>query len=435
LRDPIDRITALVKDGQPVAPLLYIRAVDDPESHMACAGNFVRAAIPVMPQPLAARPVGGARRIRIAYLSPDFRIHPIGYLVPELLERHDRAYFEVMAVSYGPNDGSDIRARLVRSVDQFHDVVAKSDREIAQLVHELEVDIAVDLAGHTEHARPRVLALRPAPIQVGYLGHCGTVGAPFIDYIIADGIALPRDQQRHFCEQIVHLPDCFLVNDSTQEMSAGASSRGGAGLPDDGFVFCCFNKSYKITPEVFDVWMRLLRQVDGSVLWLTKNNDLATENLRARATRRGVDPGRVIFAPSVPRRADHLARQRLADLFLDTLPYNAQTTACDALFAGLPVLTCRGKAFGGRVAASLLHAAGLPELAVSTLDEYEALALELATDERRMQAIRRKLADNRATCPLFDADRFRRHIEAAYTMMWDIWRRGEKPRGFSVDSV
>ena len=254
-----------------------------------------------------------------------------------------------------------------------------------------------------------------------------------MDYILADETVLPFDQQRFFTETIVHLPGCYHANDTTRRIAPQTPTRSALGLPDRGLTFCCFNQSYKIAAPMFDVWMRLLARVQGSVLWLSDMSDLAQSNLRREAAARGIDPDRLIFAPRMDDSADHLARHRAADLFLDTLPYNAHSTTCDALWAGLPVVTCTGDFFAGRVAASMLKAAGLPELVTNNLADYEALALELANDPALLASIRRKLADNRATCRLFDSDRFRRHIEAAYATMWDIYRRGERPRAFRVE--
>jgi predicted O-linked N-acetylglucosamine transferase (SPINDLY family) len=339
-----------------------------------------------------------------------------------------------LGISYGPDDGSEIRARLVKAFDQFHDVVLRGDREVAQLLLDLDVDIAVDLKGHTEQARPAILAYRPAPIQVSYLGYTATMGVDFIDYILADRVALPFDQQQHYSEKIVHLPDSYWVNDSKRSVAEEVPLRGLAGLPQDGFVFCCLNNSYKLTPQFFDVWMRLLRQVEGSVLWLLGTSEAATRNLCNEASARGVDPSRLVFAPKTEI-SKHLARHRLADLFLDNLPVNAHTAASDALWVGLPVLTCMGESFVGRVAASLLGAVGLPELVTRSLDEYEALALKLATDPALIASIRQKLDGNRKTYPLFSTDRLRRDIERAYATMWDIARRGEPPRSFAVDAI
>jgi predicted O-linked N-acetylglucosamine transferase (SPINDLY family) len=428
LEEPRQKILAAVDAGAPVDPLLILRLSDDPARQLRCARSIAPRAAPA-PRP-AARP--RPPRLRIAYLSPDFRIHPLAYLIAELLERHDRNHFEVIGVSLGPPDASEIRARIARGVDQFHDMHARPDQDIVALLRRLDIDIAVDLAGYTQHSRPGVLAQRPAPIQASWLGYCGTSGGEFIDYLVADRIVVPPAQQRFFSEKLVFLPDSFMVADATQPVSDATPHRRDCALPDDGFVFCCFNKSYKITPPVFDAWMRLLGAVEGSVLWLSDNLGERNDHLRRHAEARAVDPARLVFAPNVAARADHFARHRLADLFLDTLPYNAHTTACDALFAGLPVLTVMGPSFVGRVAASMLHALGLDELVTQNLAQYEAQALELARDAGRARALRAKLAAHRRTKPLFDTDRFRRSIERAYEEMFDIRRRGEPPRSFDV---
>jgi protein O-GlcNAc transferase len=328
-----------------------------------------------------------------------------------------------------------MRKRLVAAFDRFYDVRTKSDGEVAKLLHDLQVDIAIDLMGHTRDSRPGILASRPAPIQASYLGFPGTTGAQFIDYIIADETVALFELQPFYTERIVHLPDSYLVNETKRNIVEASPSRQQAGLPENGFVFCCFNNNWKITPDLFGIWMRLLHEVEGSVLWLARGNERAQRNLRKEAQARGIDPLRLVFAGRVPLYDDHLARHRLADLFLDTLPYNAHTTASDALWTGLPVLTCKGSAFAGRVAASLLCAVGLPELVTHCLEDYEALALNLATDPLHLQSIRRKLEVNRLTYPLFDTDRSRRHIEAAYTAMWETWQRGEPPASFAVEQL
>jgi predicted O-linked N-acetylglucosamine transferase (SPINDLY family) len=315
------------------------------------------------------------------------------------------------------------------------DVLRLSDAGAAGSLRDLEVDIAIDLQGHTTGSRPGILAHRPAPVQAAYLGYPGTSSAEFIDYVIADAFVVPAEQERFFSEQVVHLPDCFQVNDHQRASPASAPTRAAEGLPADGFVFCCFNNTYKLNPWMYDVWMRLLREVPGSVLWLREESKTAAQNLGNEARARSVDPARVIFARRLPAFADHLARHRLADLFLDTLPYNAHTTASDALAAGLPLLTCAGSAYAGRVAGSLLRTIGLPELITGSLQDYEALALKLARDRRLLADLRARLERNLATSPLFDTDRFRRHIEAAYTTMWEISQRGEKPQAFAVEPI
>ena len=310
----------------------------------------------------------------------------------------------------------------------------KSDREVAKFLNDHQVDIAVDLAGYTRDCRPGIFAHRPAPIQVNYMG-LGTMGADFIDYIIADAIVLPVEQQAYYTEKVVYLPDCYMANDTKRIIAGHTATRQEMGLPEHAFVFCCFTNNWKITPEVFDVWLRLLHQVEGSVLWLLGDNDGAVRNLRKEAQRGGIDPSRLVLAGWLANAAEHLARYRLADLFLDTLPYNANTTASEALWVGLPLLTRKGEAFAGRIAASLLHAAGISELITSNLEEYQAFALKLARDQALLAEIKAKLFDHRHTYPLFDTVRFSRHIEAAYTTMWETWQRGEAPRSFSVEPI
>ncbi|MGD0720041.1 MAG: tetratricopeptide repeat protein [Roseiarcus sp.] len=425
-------MAAQVAQGRAIiAPFTLLGYAGEPALQLRCARNYVAQMIPSPPLPLWT---GGSRRggrLRVAYLSADFRRHAIGYLVAELIELHDRAQFEIVGVSFGPDDGSPIRGRLAAAFDSFHDVRGASDLEAARLVRGLEVDIAVDLMGFTQDARFGILAHRPAPIQVNYLGFPATMGADFIDYVLADATVAPPGCEAWFAEKVVRLPDCYQVNDGRRAIAAESPTRAQAGLPESGFVFCCFNNAWKITPEVFDVWMRLLGRVDGAVLWLLAGDERAQDNLRAQARARNVDPSRLVFAGPLPLEA-HLARQRLADLFLDTLPYNAHTTASDALWAGLPVVTRLGDGFAGRVAASLLRAVGMADLATSGLEEYEALALRLAQAPDQLAAVRARLARNRLTHPLFDADRFRRHVETAYRKMSDSFGRGEAPRGFDV---
>ncbi|MCC6888009.1 MAG: tetratricopeptide repeat protein [Hyphomicrobiales bacterium] len=431
------RLVEAVASGSAIVPpgaLAQIAAA--PELVLAAARRFVQRAFPAAPAMSAAQLPGAPDgRIRVAYLSGDFRRHPVAYLTAELFERHDRSRFEIIGISFGPDDGSDQRARIVRALDRFHDVRATSDRDAAALIRRLGVDIAVDLSGHTDHGRPGLLCQRGAPIQVNYLGYAATMGADFIDYILADATVLPFDQAPHYAERIVHLPDCFLVNDATRAIAPATPSRAAAGLPDAGFVFCCFNNAYKISADAFAVWMRLLDRIPGSVLWLSALDRSAVDNLRRAAQAAGIDPQRLVFAPRLPAMEQHLARHRLADLFLDTPGYNAHTTAAEALWAGLPLITVIGATFAGRVAASLLRAIHLPELVVGSLAEYEALALALARDPERLTDIRRRLAANRMTAPLFDTDRFRRHIECAYTLMVERHRQGHAPHSFAVPSL
>jgi predicted O-linked N-acetylglucosamine transferase (SPINDLY family) len=428
----IEELRVRLRDeGVPAEPFVFVALPTSPAEQRACAERHVQVKLPARRMDPPAAPRSVRARIRVAYLSADFSEHATSQLAARLFELHDRAQLEVLGISYGPHDVSPMRARLVKAFDRFVDVRSKGDAEAAALLRELEVDIAVDLKGYTTGARPGILAARPAPVQVSYLGFPGTLGAPFIDYLIADRFVVPEEDRAHYSENVVYLPDCYQVNDATRAIAARTPSRAEAGLPEGRFVFCCFNNNFKITPEVFGIWMRLLRELDGSVLWLLEDSPAARRNLERAAGASGIDASRLVFAHRVAH-ADHLARHRLADLFIDTLPYNAHTTASDALWGGLPVLTCAGASFAGRVAGSVLRAAGLPELVARDLHEYEALALALARDAARLGALRERLARNRMQAPLFDSDRFRRHLEAAYAAMWAIWMRGEQPRGFSV---
>jgi predicted O-linked N-acetylglucosamine transferase (SPINDLY family) len=324
-----------------------------------------------------------------------------------------------------------MRARLERAFCRFVDVRDRSDSDVAALLKEFEIDIAVDLKGYTQGCRPNILALRPAPIQVNFLGYPGTMGAPFIDYILADRFVIPEEQQSFYGENVVLLPDAYQPNDSTRRIGSEAATRLEAGLPEASFVFCSFVSHYKIAPQVFDSWMSILARVEHSVLWLLAGNEAAMRNLRRSAERRGIAAERLVFAPRLTLER-HLARHRLADLFLDTLPVNAHTTASDALWAGLPLVTCLGCGFAGRVAGSLLNALGLPELITETREAYEALAVNLARDVNRLAQIRAKIVRNRGTHPLFDTDRLRRSIESAYETMSQRHRRGKPPVSFAV---
>jgi predicted O-linked N-acetylglucosamine transferase (SPINDLY family) len=423
----------IAQDSANIAPFTLLGYSNDQSLLLQSARKSLAEELPVPAQPLWHGKSRHHDRLRIVYLSADFRRHAVASLIVQLFELHDRARFEIVGVSFGPDDQSDMRARIVRGFDRFHDVRSQGDGDVAQLLSDMEIDIAVDLNGRTEESRLGILARRPAPVQATYLGYPGTTGADFIDYVIADKTVLPLDQQPFYSERIVHLPECYQVNDSTRKIAANAPTRREAGLPDDGFVFCCFNNNYKITAPVFDVWMRLMGRVEGSVLWLLQDA-AARANLSRAAAARGIDPARLVFA-GMREPEEHLARHRLADLFLDTLPYNAHTTASDALWAGLPVLTCEGAGFAGRVAASLLRASGHPELVTGDLHEYESLGLRLATEPALLRAFRQRLEQNRSSCPLFDTDRSRRHIESAYSTMWEIHQRGESPRSFGVEPL
>jgi protein O-GlcNAc transferase len=430
----VDALRSEVRRGEiPAEPFVLVAVSPSPEEQRLCAQRHVREKLPQRP-PLWRGSRYRHDRVRLAYLSADYSEHATAYLAAGLFERHDRSRFEVIGVSYGPDDRSPMRQRLMRAFDRFVDVQSRGDEETARLLHEMEVDVAIDLKGYTTGARPEILSYRPAPVQVSYLGFPGTMAAPFIDYIVADRWVLPAEDRLHYTEQVVYLPDSYQVNDAARSVAERTPSRALAGLPRDGFVFCCFNSSYKIMPPVFAVWMKLLREIPQSALWLLEDSGEAKRRLQQAAQAAGVDAARLVFAARVAP-AEHLARHRLADLFLDTLPYNAHTTASDALWAGLPVLTCVGNTFAGRVAGSLLRAVGLPELVTQTLHDYETLAFKLARSPALLAQIRDRLEHNRATVPLFDLERFRRHLEAAYLTMWETSQRGEPPRGFSVEPL
>lgn len=415
-----------------VNPFMFLAWSCDPELQLGCAQYFARHRFGSGPAHIGQYAVHTGRRLRIAYLSADLHDHATANLMAGLFESHDRDQFEVLAFSYGPDDGSAMRQRLKGAFDDFVDVSLMGDQQAAQTIAGLGVQIAIDLKGYTQDSRPEILAYRPAPIQVSYLGYPGTMGADFMDYILVDAFVVPADQQPFYTEKLVHLPDCYQVNDAQREIVAHPMSRTECGLPEGVFVFCCFNKNYKIIPDLFDVWMRLLKAVPDSVLWLLSDHKSVEINLRREAETRGVHPGRLVFAERIQLPL-HLARHHLADLFLDTLPYNAHTTASDALWMALPAVTCVGRTFPGRVCGSLLNAIGIPELVTQSLSEYEALALKLATTPELLHGFREKLTLNRSTQPLFDTDRFRRHIESAYSQMWQIRESGVAPKTFAVE--
>jgi protein O-GlcNAc transferase len=382
---------------------------------------WVRERCPLNPLLPAIPRHADHERIRLGYFSADYHDHATSHLIAGLFETHDRSRFQVIAFSFGPDSTGAMRARIEAACDEFIDVRDQSDSEVAQLARDLQIDVAVDLKGFTDGHRVGIFALRAAPLQVSYLGYPGTLGANYMDYLIADHTLIPEESRRHYAEKIVYLPDSYQANDAKRVIADRAFTRDELGLPAAGFVFCCFNNNYKIMPDTFDRWMRILERVPGSVLWLLADNPTAVGNLRREAVRRDVSPERLVFAERISL-PEHLARHRAADLFIDTWPYNAHTTASDALWAGLPVLTCAGEGFASRVAASLLTAIGLPELIVSTPERYEDLAVHLATDAQRLAEIKQRLAENRLTAPLFDTQRYTRHIEAAYTKLYERYQ-------------
>ncbi|MFP5512349.1 MAG: tetratricopeptide repeat protein [Alphaproteobacteria bacterium] len=425
------RLVGLVREGrsQQVHPWIFLGEGAGPELEQACAKRYaawktrgIGAAFP--------KRTSCGDRLRVGYLSADFHEHATAVLIAELVERHDRGRFEIVGCSYGSDDGGPLRKRLTAGFDSFLDLSAFTDEAAAQAIHGAGIDILVDLKGHTQGARPGIAVRRPAPVQVQWLGYPGTMGSPAIDYVVADPVVAPADQQPFYSERIVHLPDSYQPNDRKRVIGP-VPSRADCGLPADGVVFCAFNAPYKIGPELFGRWCRLLQRVPGSVLWLLEGPAEVAINLRRAAAVWGIAAHRLVFAPRLSGPA-HLARHRLADLFLDSSPVGAHTTASDALWAGLPVLTVPGRSFAGRVAASLLRAVGLPELAVPDWDAYEATARRLAESRAELAALKQRLKMAGATAPLFDTDRFARSIEAAYLAMWDIHAAGGPPRGFEV---
>ena len=370
-------------------------------------------------------------KIRIGYFSADFREHPVGFLTAELYELHDRNHFEIYAFSYGLETNGVINLRIKAGVDHFYDVDLMSHQEIVELVRSLEIDIAVDLGGLTSEARTDVFAMSAAPIQLSYIGFLGTMGADYYDYLIADPVMIPKESQKYYAEKIVYLPS-FQVNDSKDLPPEITLTRQDVGLPEDGFVFCCFNNTYKFTPTVFDSWARILNEVEESVLIVYANNELSTINLTKEIVKRGIKAERLIFGESIPK-PEYLARYRTADLFLDTHPYNAGTTASDALKMGLPMLTMIGQSYQARMGASILTSINLPELITNTPEEYEALAIELATHPEKLKVIKEKLASNLSTAPLFDTKRFTKNLESAYTQMYERNQKGLEPDHIYVE--
>ena len=434
----LDDLTAeliqIVETGSAaVNPFVFLSLDTTPRQQLLCAQRWAAEHLVVGAK--RAAPSRGFGRITIGYLSADFQEHATAHLTAELFRLHDRTRFRVIGFSYGRDDGSAARRELRETFDQFEDLLDRSHAESASRIEACGVDLLVDLKGYTTDARPEILALRPAPVQVSYLGYPGTMGSAAVDYIVADPVVIPAAEQPYFTERLVHLPDCYQVNDRRRPIAPHAPDRSACGLPDGAFVFCCFSSAYKITAPMFDIWMRLLAGVPRSVLWLLEPNATAMASLRRAAEKRlAGSAARLVFAPSLPN-PEHLARFALADLFLDTLPYNAHTLASDSLWGGCPVITCAGRAFAGRVAESLLRAVGLPELVTHSLADYEALALQLAHHADRLRAIRGKLAANRLTTPLFDSRRFTRHLESAFETMWRIYRAGESPRPFAIAAI
>ena len=408
-----------VVQGKRTCKTLALMAVTDQASvHLEAARTFGSHMYPTAPVRLWNGERYRHKKIRIAYVSPDLREHPVGHLMAGIFELHDKNRFETYAISLGVDDGSRLRSRMLNAFDHFIDVRGWGSAQIAQLMREHEIDVAIDLAGYTSDSRTDVFSYRPCPAQVGYLGYPGTLGVPYMDYILADQYVIPESDQKYYVEEVVYLPDTYLPTDASLKISDRTPTRADCGLPEDAVVFCSFSHDYKINPHLYDVWMRILARVPNSVLWLMSRNETSKTNLRKEAEASGVSGDRILFAERVKHVEDHLARYRQADLFLDTSPYNAHTTAADALMGGLPVLTCMGHSFPSRVAGSLLHAIGMEELATHSWEDYENLAVALVQDRARLADLKSRIKANKDTYPLFDTERFCRNLEAVYTAMW-----------------
>jgi predicted O-linked N-acetylglucosamine transferase (SPINDLY family) len=426
-----EAIAALGLDGPAVRPFVMLPLEDAPQRHRIRAERFVKERFAIPELGPFAPPSASPTRIRIGYFSANFHNHAVMYLMAKLFELHDRSRFEVHAYSYGPAADDEMRRRAQQAVEVFHDVCALNGKEIAERARKDGIDIAIDLMGHTENARSEIFAHRAAPIQINYLGYPGSWGATFMDYIVADRTLVPEGYEDHYSEKIIYLPHSYMPSDDRREISGRLATRKDMGLPEQGVVFCCFNNIYKIGANEFGIWMRLLESVPGSVLWLSGTNDWAEANLKKEAEKRKLNPNRIIFTERMSM-AEHLARHRLADLFLDTFHYNAHSTASDALWAGLPVITLAGQGFAARVAASLLNAVGLSELITHSAESYKRLALELARDPKKLSALKARLAGLKNGTPLFDTERFTRNLEDAYAQAYQRYFKGEGPADIIV---
>jgi predicted O-linked N-acetylglucosamine transferase (SPINDLY family) len=403
---------------QLIVPFTVLSVTDSPKLHLQVAQNFIADKHPSKNTPL----VEGKKKhnkIRLGYFSADFKEHPVSFLTAELFEMHDRNSFEIFAFSLkSAPEGDQMRARLIHAFDQFIDVSEKSNLAIVQTVRDLEIDIAIDLGGHTQHGPMEIFSYRAAPIQVNYLGYPGTSGAEYMDYILADQTLIPESGRQFYTEKVAYLPDTYMVDDSTRALSTRKFTRAELGLPDNKIVFCCFNNGYKFNQKIVDSWVKILIKVEQSVLWITDNNGIFKENLLKEFTKLGIDSSRIIFAKRLDSMGEHLARYEVADLFLDTHPYNAHTTAVDALKAGIPLITYIGEAFAGRVAASLLNAVGMPELIANTFEQYESMAIDLALHPDKLRSLKEKLSKNRYSTALFNTKLFTKNLEALYSEMY-----------------
>lgn len=419
-------VESSINQGGKLVPFNILATPLSAQIQKQCAEQYTASNFPHMPALTGTHTRYQHNKIRIGYFSADLHNHATAYLMADLFERHDRSVFEISGFSFGAEKRDEMAVRVRQAFDAFYDVGGMSDREIAQLAATKEIDIAVDLKGYTRGARLGIFAYMPAPVQVSYLGYPGTLGAPYIQYLIADRVLIPNEERIHYSEKIAYMPDTYQVNAKRKVLAAHATSRSDHGIPEHAFVFCCFNNNYKITPDVFDIWLRLLREVEHAVLWLFEANPSATVNLKSRAQAAGIAPERLIFAKKVSQEM-HLARYYHADLVLDTFHYNAHTTTSDALWVGCPVLTYLGKTFPGRVAGSILLAFGLPELITASPDAYFDLAKQLALDADKLCTIRQKVVAHRDTQALFDIDRYTTHIEQLYQQMHQRHQNGLPP--------
>jgi protein O-GlcNAc transferase len=423
LQSELQELTKKINNGEKfINPFPTLSLIDDPELHRKAAKIYLNNKTPKSNLFPKISKYHSHEKIKIGYFSTDFNNHPVGKLTAELYELHDRKKFEIHAFSFGLDKKDETNTRIRKGVDHFYDVHKISDINLVKLARSLEIDIAIDLTGYTAQNRAEIFAMKVAPIQINYLGYTSTTGADYMNYLIADKTIIPEKNKKYYSEKIVYLPNNYMVNESKVKVSEKLFIRKDVGLPAEGFVFCCFNTHFKISPITFAGWMRILKAVDGSVLWLLPKNENAVKNLKKEAKKHGIDESRLIFAPSLDLNEDHLSRQKLADLFLDTLPYNAHITASEALRMGLPVLTCMAQAFSGRVAASLLKAVNLSEMITTTQEQYERLAIELATNPEKLKIIKNKLANNLPTAPLYDTPLFTKNLEAAYQVMYEKYQ-------------
>jgi predicted O-linked N-acetylglucosamine transferase (SPINDLY family) len=431
LPESIEKVQSKLQSSKKnLHPFYLLALVDDGMLHKKCAEIYTQVLHPTDLTLGVIPKIPKHEKIRIGYFSADFRHHAVSMLTAELFELHDKNQFKTFAFSYGLDDKSPLRVRLSSSFDQFIDVSSMSDLEIAKLARELEIDIAVDLGGFTTDSRTGIFALRAAPVQMSYIGYLGTMGTQYIDYLFADKTIIPEDSKQFYSEKIAYLPS-YQVNDSHRKIANKVFTRAELGIPQDSFVFACFNNNYKILPATFEGWMRILKAIEGSVLFLYAENEWAQKNLMKEAEARGIESQRIIFGKHLPA-DEYLARYQACDLFLDTTPYNAGTTASDALWAGLPVLTLIGNSFASRVAASLLNAIDLPELITTTQSAYEDKAIELAQNPDKLASIKQKLAQNRSSTQLFNTALFTKNIEAVYTKIYQRYQEDLAPDHISI---